>query len=106
MKKSIIIATLIVSGALLVAPASFASEFGRRQICQQRRIAVGIELGRLTPWEVASLERQEARLRAERFEFREHHFGHVTRREAWFLNRQENRLSHEIYRDNHNWRRF
>ena len=106
MKKSITIATLIVSGTLLMAPASFAGEVGRRQINQQKRIAEGIESGQLTPRETATLEKQEARLQAEKVDMKEDNGGRLTKKDVYRLNKQENRLSHEIYRDKHNRRHF
>jgi len=106
MKKTLTIATLIVSGTLLMASASFAGEVGRRQAYQQKRIAEGIESGQLTPRETATLERQEARLQNEKVDMRVLNGGHLTRQDVRILNQQENRLSTEIYRDKHNRRHF
>ena len=106
MKKTITIATLIVSGTLLMASASFAGEVGRRQIEQQKRIAQGVASGQLTPRETATLERQEARLQNEKVDMRALNGGHLTKQDVYVLNKQENRLSTEIYRDKHNRRHF
>ena len=102
MKKTITVATMIVTGALLIAPASFAGEVGRRQVYQQRRIAEGIESGQLTAREAGTLEHQEARLQAEKVDMRVLNGGHLTGQDVRILNHQENRLSNEIYRFKHN----
>lgn len=106
MKKTITIATLIVSGTLLIAPASFAGEIHRRQENQQDRIAQGVKSGQLTPRETANLEKQEARIQAEKTDMREDNGGKLSKKDVYVLNRQLNRTSNQIYRDKHNRRHF
>ena len=99
--KSISIASLIVIGALAIAPASFAGEVGRRQARQQARIAQGVASGQLTARETARLERQEAALQREKVSMRTLNGGTLTNGEKVLLNKQEDRLSHRIYVQKH-----
>lgn len=94
--------TMILTAALLVAPAAFAARVDRRQVYQQKRIAEGIENGSLTPKETAKLEKQEAKLQYEKRDMREDNGGKLTPKEKVTLNNQQNRLSREIYRKKHN----
>jgi hypothetical protein len=96
--------TMILTAALLIAPAAFAARVDRRQVYQQKRIAQGVASGALTPHETITLERQEARLQHEKADMREDHGGKLTYRDKAVLNHQQNRLSREIYRDKHNRR--
>jgi hypothetical protein len=92
---------MILTAALLVAPAAFAARVDRRQVYQQKRIAEGVENGSLTSRETAKLETQEAKLQAEKHDMREDNGGKLTAKEKVKLNSQQNRLSREIYRKKH-----
>jgi hypothetical protein len=94
--------TMILTAALLIAPAAFAARVDRRQVEQQKRIAQGVKTGALTPHETVTLEKQEARLQAEKHDFREDNGGKLTPKEKVVLDSQQNRLSREIYRKKHN----
>lgn len=94
--------TMILTAALLIAPAAFAARVDRRQVEQQKRIAQGVKSGALTPHETAHIESQEARLQSEKKDMREDHGGTLTPHEKVVLNAQQNRLSREIYRKKHN----
>ena len=98
MKRSIVVLSIIV----LTATSAFAeTRVGRRQERQQARIAQGVRSGALTPMETARLERQEARLQAEKADMRQDNGGTLTGADKVKLNRQQNRLSREIYRQKH-----
>jgi hypothetical protein len=93
--------TMILTAALLIAPAAFAARVDRRQVYQQKRIAQGVATGALTPRETAKLETQEAKLQNEKRDFREDNGGTLTPKEKVKLNTQQNRLSREIYHKKH-----
>jgi|ERR1043166_7448084 hypothetical protein len=93
--------TMILTAALMIAPAAFAARVDRRQVHQQERIANGVASGALTPGETARLETQEARLQHEKHEMRVDNGGTLTPKEKVKLNHQQNRLSKEIYRKKH-----
>jgi predicted transcriptional regulator len=98
MKKTI---ATIVTSALLVTTPMFAARVDKRQKHQQERIAQGVASGELTARETAQVEREEARLQAEKRGMREDDGGTLTNKEKVKLNRQQNRLSHQIYRQKH-----
>lgn len=94
--------TMILTAAMMIAPAAFAARVDRRQVEQQKRIAQGVASGALTPGETARLETQEAKLQHEKHDMREDNGGTLTTKEKVKLNNQQNRLSKEIYRKKHN----
>jgi hypothetical protein len=89
---------------LLVTPA-FAGRINNRRENQQDRIAQGIASGELTAREAARLEGGEARLNAEVADMRKDNGGSLTKRDRIAINRQQNKLSREIYRLKHDGRR-
>jgi hypothetical protein len=92
--------TLVVTGAL--ASAVSAQEIQQRKENQQQRIANGVANGSLTPHETANLENKEAGLNREIRSDRQQNGGNLTNNEKGQINRQQNRLSRNIYRDKHN----
>jgi hypothetical protein len=98
MRRTIIIATLIST----LAGSAFAGRITYRERDQQKRIAQGIASGQLSPRETALLESREARLNSEVRDFRQDNGGTLTERERVEVNRQQNRISDEIYRAKHN----
>src|SRR5579862_4436146 len=74
----------------------------QRKENQQDRIAQGVNSGQLTPGETANLEHKEAGLNRETRDMREDDNGHMTARDKAIVNRQQNHLSRQIYRDKHN----
>jgi hypothetical protein len=99
--------------ALLTASAAFAQtttsetwrrhhryNINQRQENQQDRIGEGIENGSLTANEAARLEREEVRF--SRIEARDRASGGgLSRQERRQLDRDQNRLSRDIYRQRH-----
>jgi len=69
---------------------------------QQDRIANGVQSGQLTAGETKNLETKEAGLNKEESNMRKADDGHLTSADRARLNRQQNRLSRNIYRDKHN----
>ena len=80
------------------------SEVGKRAENQQDRIAQGIKSGQLTAGEAAHLENNEAKINKEVRNDRAANGGKLTPQERAQVNRQQNRTSHQIYRDKHNSR--
>jgi hypothetical protein len=80
------------------------SEVGKRAENQQDRIAQGIKSGQLTAGESSHLESNEAKINKEVRNDRAANGGKLTSKERAQVNRQQNRMSHQIYRDKHNAR--
>jgi hypothetical protein len=99
MKKMI----LAVAGAGLIVSSAFAQEnrIQQRRENQQQRIANGVENGSLTPKETAHLENQQAKLNHEIHTDRKANGGNLTNNEKRQINRQQNHLSRNIYRQKH-----
>jgi hypothetical protein len=81
---------------------NFKGEVGARQRNQQQRIAQGVAKGSLTAGETAKLEGKEAGLNREVKGERRQNGGTLTPKERAQANRQENKLSRQIYKDKHN----
>lgn len=91
--------------ASVIAPlGAQAGEVRNREIRQERRIYAGVKNDTLSPREYAHLQRQEYRLNEQRNDFLHDGDGRdgLTRAQHRQLNREENHLSREIYRDKHN----
>jgi len=71
---------------------------------QQDRIAKGVASGQLTAGETSNLEHKETNLNHEIRNDRKANGGTLTSQERRQVNRQQNRLSRNIYRDKHNAR--
>lgn len=94
---------LTLVGAGLIVSSAFAQEgrIKQRQENQQQRIANGVENGSLTPKETAHLENQQAKLNHEISADRKANGGNLTNNEKRQINRQQNHLSRNIYRQKH-----
>ena len=69
---------------------------------QQARIHEGVKSGELTKGEAKHLEKQEHALNKEERQMRKENGGKLTAADRAKLNRQQNHLSKEIYKDKHN----
>jgi hypothetical protein len=78
------------------------SGVGKRAENQQDRIAQGVKRGQLTAGEAANLETKEAHLNKEASTDRKANGGNLTQCEKAEINKQQNRLSKQIYKDKHN----
>ena len=99
--------TGLAMGAMLLTTATgvFAdNEVNDRQQMQQQRIAQGVANGSMTAHETAHVERQEAAVHHEIRAERAANGGRLTPQEHAQVNRQQNHMSREIYRDKHNGR--
>jgi UPF0716 family protein affecting phage T7 exclusion len=104
---------LFLSSVILVAlcvPAVQAQSDGsvtgqtiqQRKKNQQDRIANGVQSGQLTAGETKNLENKEANLNREERQMRGADNDNLTAADRAKLNRQQNRLSNQIYQDKHN----
>lgn len=103
MKK--VVLSIIATGLLVSTTGMAAAQEGRiqqRKENQQDRIAQGVKSGSLTPKETANLENKEAALNHEIRTDRKQNGGNLTNNEKAQINRQQNQLSGNIYRDKHN----
>jgi hypothetical protein len=80
------------------------NEVNARDRAQQKRIGEGLENGSLTAGEAANLEKKETRLNAEQRNMRAANGGTLTPAEKAKVNRQQDHLSKQIYKDKHNGR--
>jgi hypothetical protein len=74
----------------------------QRKENQQDRIANGVQSGQLTAGETTSLEHKEAAINGETRADRAANGGKLTPAERQQVNRQQNRVSRQIYQDKHN----
>jgi hypothetical protein len=82
------------------AATAHADNIHTRERRQQQRIAQGVRTGNLTPLETARLENKEADLRREIRRDRMDGPG-LTLKERQKIERQQNRISRDIYRESH-----
>jgi len=100
--KNLFLALAVTGMIIGAASAVRAQEIQQRKENQQDRIANGVGNGSLTPHETANLEHKEAGLNHEIRQDRRQNGGNLTNNEKAQVNRQQNRLSRNIYRDKHN----
>jgi hypothetical protein len=106
-KKWSILPVVVLAAGTVAQPQSASdpkpkTEVGQRTENQQDRIAQGVQSGQLTAGETANLEKKEAAINAETRADRAANGGKLTPAEKAQVNRQQNHLSNQIYRDKHN----
>jgi len=105
------ISKVIIHSAILITlavPAAFAGQgdtIQDRKENQQDRIAQGVKSGQLTAGETANLESKESGLNKEEHNMRAADNGKLTAADRAKINHQQNKLSHQIYKDKHNARK-
>src|SRR5215469_3651681 len=100
---AIVIAGAASTGAFAQSQSSQSDPtVGQRKENQQDRIAQGVKSGQLTAGETANPEKKEAGINAETRADRAANGGKLTAAEKAKINRQQNRLSNQIYQDKHN----
>lgn len=77
------------------------NEVNRREQNQQNRIANGMKNGTLNSKQATNLERRETSVQNREKKDMSEHNGHLTKAEQNGINRQQNRISHSIYKDKH-----
>ena len=101
--RTVILSTgMFLALGALPAFAQSSAEIQQRKDNQQERIANGVKSGQLTPGETRNLESKEAGLNREERNMRAQDNGHLTSADKAKLNRQQNRLSNQIYDKKHN----
>ncbi len=110
--KSILMTAALAALILPVAAQTAAptdpqapSKVGARTENQQDRISPGIKSGQLTAGEAANLEHKQAQLHREVTNARAANGGKLTQAERQRVNKQQNQMSKQIYRDKHNAQR-
>lgn len=78
-----------------------AATISQRRENQQKRIANGIQTGRLNARQTVRLERREASIGRQAHMMRAANHGRLTRRDRAHLNHRLNRTSRAIYRAKH-----
>jgi len=97
----------IVTAGLIVGVTGigFADEpegrIQQRKENQQARIGNGVKNGTLSPRETVNLEKKEGALNHEIHHDRVQNGGNLTNKEKAQVNRQQNHLSRQIYKDKH-----
>lgn len=102
MRSRRILALSLLASIGVAGSALAEGRIQERKENQQDRIAQGVRSGSLTPRETARLENHEARLNGEIRDMRQDNGGKLTPHDRRIVNRQQNRLSRQIYRDKHN----
>lgn len=77
------------------------NQVNARETNQQNRIANGVKNGTLTPRQTAHLENREAHIQNQQKRDMAAHNGHLTKAEQNKLNREQNHVSKQIYKDKH-----
>ena len=93
---------LFMTASFLMAQAPPKSEVGKRAENQQDRIAQGVKSGQLTAGETARIEKKEAAVNNEIRADRKANGGKLDASEKKDINRQQNKMSRQIYREKHN----
>ncbi|MDP8979358.1 MAG: hypothetical protein M3O35_02065 [Acidobacteriota bacterium] len=93
-----LISSLLTAGLLLSAADG---KIQTRKERQQQRIGEGVENGSLTPKETAHLEHKEAGLNKQIRQDRKANGGKLTAQEKKQVNREQNHLSRNIYKQKH-----
>ncbi len=109
-KWNVVPATVLLFGTVALAqtPATTTpdpqpkTEIGQRKENQQDRIANGVQSGQLTAGETSKLESKEAAINGETRADRAANGGKLTAAEKQQINKQQNQVSNQIYKDKHN----
>jgi hypothetical protein len=77
------------------------NEVTQREDNQQGRIGEGVAAGKLSAGEAAGLEKQENKIQKEKAADMAGDHGHLTKAEQHQLNKQQNHVSHRIFKEKH-----
>lgn len=94
--------TATAFGDTTTTPTKRPHHIQQRKHNQQARIHEGVKSGELTKGEAKHIEKQEHALNKEERQMRKENGGKLTAADRAKLNRQQNHLSKEIYKDKHN----
>lgn len=93
--------TLVVSGIILSTTCFAQPEIQERKGAQQGRIADGVANGSLTPHETKKLEQKERSINRQTRRDRRQNGGTLSPGQKAQINRHQNRVSRDIYRQKH-----
>jgi hypothetical protein len=93
---------VFVTGIVMAVGGIAQTDIPVRKDIQQKRIAGGVAKGSLTPHETKNLEGKEAAINHETRRDRRQNGGNLTNKQKAKVNRQQNRVSKNIYKDKHN----
>lgn len=94
--------TLTFTGILIAsAGIAQAQEVQERKENQQDRIANGVKNGSLTPHETTKLERKEAGINRQTRRDRRQNGGTLTAKDKAQINKRQNHVSRDIYKEKH-----
>ena len=102
MKRSILLAAIIVSGIQFTHAQTAMSQINHRQRNEQRRIKQGERTGELTKWESRKLEREQREIRRDKRYARAD--GKLTTTERREIKREQGKAGRDIYHKKHNGR--
>jgi hypothetical protein len=97
--KVTLLAAAVALLGIMGLPFAEAGPIAKREGRQQKRIARGLRSGELTAKEAAKLEREQAKIEADRQKALSD--GKLTKREKARLTREQNRASRHIYKEKH-----
>ena len=100
MKSQFLSGVAVVLSMMMAAPA-FAGRAEHRMVRQQRRIERGVKSGELTRHETKTLEKKEGKIAVEDARMRSKDGGQLTAKDKLTLERQQDRVSRQIYRQKH-----
>jgi len=95
------VAAVVVAVLVSIPSSARAGGIKKRAANQQGRIAQGVQSGQLTAGETARLEGKESALNHEVKDMRQVNGGTLTTQDKTIVNRQQNRLSRDIYAQKH-----
>lgn len=100
--KNAILKTLTAGALVAFSLSAQEAKIAERKESQQSRIAQGVKSGQLTAGETAKLEKKEAAINKETRADRMANGGKLTVADKKQINRQQNKVSKEIYAKKHN----
>ncbi len=106
--KFVLAAALVAAPAITIAqppvPAVHNQTIGQRKFNQQRRIANGIQTGRLNARQTVRLERQQKSINHQTRAMRVRHNGRLTPMDRRIIRHRQDVASRRIFRARHNRR--
>jgi len=107
LSTGVIASVLLLGATLSFAETQWEKDHPRRDEVndrlenQNQRIREGRENGTVTPREAHRLHREDRAIRRQERRYARHHGGHISKGEQKKLNREENRVSGQIYDEKH-----
>jgi hypothetical protein len=98
---ALFVPAVVAQTATTTTPPVKKPNIEQRKDNQQQRIANGVQNGSLTAGEAGRIEQRESNLNKETKDMREDNGGKLTQQDRRIINRQQNRLSRNIYNQKH-----